>query len=91
MSFKDELVKFGKTVVKKGTELGKIAKLKLDISGLNEKIKNKKIEIADVVIEKEISSNNKEIKSIIDEINDLKSRIKVIETQIKDIETNNQN
>lgn len=91
MSFKDELVKFGKTVVKKGTELGQIAKLKLDISGLNEKIKNKKIEIADVVIEKEISPNNKEIKSMIDEINDLKSRIKVIETQIKDIETNNQN
>ena len=88
MSFKDELVKFGKTVVKKGTELGLIAKLKLEISSLNDKIKNKKIEIADVVIEKEISPNNKEIKSIIDEINDLKSRIKVRETQIKDIETN---
>lgn len=88
MSIKEELVKFGKTVVKKGTELGKIAKLKLDISSLNDKIKNKKIEIADVVIKNEISSSNKEITGLIDEINDLKSRIKVIETQIKDIETN---
>lgn len=91
MSFKDELVKLGKTVVKKGTELGQIAKLKLDISSLNEKIKNKKIEIADVVIKNEISASNKEIKGLIDEINDLESRIKVIETQIKDIETNSQN
>lgn len=88
MSFKEEIVKIGKIVVKKGGELGRIAKLKLDISSLNEKIKNKKIEIADVVIEKETSINNKEIKSFIDEINDLESRIKVIETQIKDIETN---
>ena len=88
MKFKDEIVKFGKTIVKKGTELGQIAKLKLNISSINEKNKNKKIEIADVVIENEISSSNKEIKGLIDEINDLKSRIKVIETQIKDIETN---
>lgn len=91
MNFKEEIVKIGKIVVKKGGELGRIAKLKLDISSLNDKIKNKKIEIADFVIEKEMSSNNKEIKSIIDEINDLMNRIKVIEAQIKDIETNNQN
>ena len=89
MSFKEKLLKVGNTVVKKGVELGKIAKLKLDISSLNDKIKSKKIKIADIVIEKEISDNNNEIKGIIEEINDMKSRIKVIETQIKNIEANN--
>ncbi|MBQ2204868.1 MAG: hypothetical protein II411_03125 [Lachnospiraceae bacterium] len=62
--------------------------LKINISDLNERIKNKKIEVADLIIEKEIGFNNKDIKNIVEEIKDLKSRIKVIETQIKDIETN---
>lgn len=82
MSVKDKLLKFGKTIAKKGIEMGNLAKLKFDISDLNDKIKNKKIEIADLVIEKDIGFNNKEIKNIIDEINDLNSRIKTIETNI---------
>ena len=87
MSIKEELLKIGKGIVKKGEELGTIAKLKLDISDLNDKIKNKKVEIADYVLSKEIKIDNDEVLSIIDGINDLKKRIKNIEMQIKDIET----
>jgi len=88
MSFKEELLKLSKAVVAKGTELGKIAKLKHDISELDELIKRKKIIIADIVIEKGIKVDNKDITNFIEEINDLRSRIKVMEIQIKDIETN---
>lgn len=87
MSIKESLISVGKVIMKKGAELGKIAKLNFDISELNDKIKNKKIEIADVIIEKEAYENNSKIKTIVDEINDYKKRIKIIETQIKDVET----
>ena len=88
MGIKESLISVGKAIMKKGAELGKIAKLNFEISELNDKIKNKKIELADAIIEKEAYENNSEIKTIIDEINDYKKRIKIIETQIKDVETN---
>ena len=87
MSFKESLISVGKAIVKKGRELGNIAKLKIEIGELEDKIQDKKIEIADNIIEREAYENNSKIKTIVEEINDLKNRIKIIEKQIKDIKT----
>lgn len=61
--------------VEKGKDMAQIAKLNLDITGLESQIKEAKINIGDIVYNNSLANDNEEVNAQIDKINDLKKQI----------------
>ena len=74
----------GKSALKHTQNASKLVALKYEIHGLKELIKEKKIRIADIVIEEKLISNT-EIKEIVKEIDSLNDEISEKDKDIKSI------
>lgn len=83
MDFINKVKKFSKTALKKGQELGNVAKTKFEISGLKDKIEERKIEIGEIVIENNLFDDNESISNCVKEIKKLQKQIDEKEEQLK--------
>lgn len=61
--------------VEKGKDLAQQGKLSMEILTLENKIKDMKIDLADIVINNNLFKENEEIKSKLNEIDDIKKQI----------------